>query len=213
MSKYAGFAKRLDEAFRAARDEYKSAHDKLKEAEKNRSNGNPGSAQRQRAELDYQDAKTEFRDAERRIWGEFTRTRADLRRELAERVAADSSANPDTVDANGLELLKSGILTANDFYALAEKYDDNPTMLRLLAKYARDAASDPSNDQATRGALYMLSERCADGCGAVMGNWDALFQIADYCSGQAHERTGSPSYTLSMSEWWEQLSGEAVENF
>lgn len=138
MSKYAGFAKRLDEAFRAARDEYKSAHDKLKEAEKNRSNGNPGSAQRQRAELDYQDAKTEFRDAERRIWGEFTRTRADLRRELAERVAADSSANPDTVDVNGLELLKSGI----------------------LAKYARDAASDPSNDQATRGALYMLSERC-----------------------------------------------------
>ena len=136
-----------------------------------------------------------------------------MRRELAERVAADSSANPDTVDANGLELLKSGILTANDFYALAEKYDDNPTMLRLLAKYARDAASDPSNDQATRGALYMLSERCADGCGAVMGNWDALSQIADYCSGQAHERTGSPSYTLSMSEWWEQLSGEAVENF
>lgn len=214
MSKeYNIYARRLDEAFRAARDDYKNAYDRLQAAERKRGNGVVGSPQRQRAELDYQDAQREFKSAEKRIWGEFNQLRSDLRRELVEVVDEAQTVNPDAVDENGLELLKSGIMTAKDFYTMEKKYDGNPTMLRLLAKYAQETADNSDHESTERGGLYMLAERCKDGQGAVIRDWDALSKIADYCSGQAHGKPGSPTYILSMGQQWEQLSSEAVENF
>ena len=213
MSKYNSYAKQLDEVFRTARDEYKSAYDKLQAAEKNRSSGAIGSTDRQRAELKFQEAQIEFKTAGDQIWDDFNRQRSELRRELVKQVTEDGAANPDAVDTNGLELLKRGILTANDYYALADKYDGNVTMLKLLAKYTREAASDPDREQAERGALYMLAEQCRDGQGKVVSNWDALSKIADYCSGQSRDRRDSPNHIISMGEWWEQLSSQTIENF
>lgn len=69
-----------------------------------------------------------------RIWPEFNRRRAELRAALEHEVHSGTLASPDAVDPNGLELLKSGILSADDYYSLVDKYDDNPTMLRLVAK-------------------------------------------------------------------------------
>lgn len=213
MSKYNSYAKRLDEVFRTARDEYKSAYNKFQKEEKDRSSGAVSSTDRQRAELKFQEAQIEFKTSENKIWDEFNRQRAELRRELVKQVTEDGAANPDAVDTNGLELLKSGILTANDYYALADKYDGNVTMLKLLAKYAREAASEPDRERAERGALYMLADQCRDGQGKVVSNWDALSKIADYCSGQSRGRRDKPVHIISMGEWWEQLSSQTIENF
>ena len=212
MSKYNHFAKDLDAAFRAARQEYAEAWDKFQAAKNARGQGD--AMQRQRAELKYQQAELDFKEAEARIWPEFNRRRAELRSKLERELRGDNAANPDAIDSNGMELLKSGILSADDFYSLVEKYDDNPTMLRFVARYAKEAADDMDRTQAKdRGALYQLAQVCSQGQGRTMRAWDDLSHIVDYCSGQTRNRRDTPTHTISMGKWWEQLSGEIVENF
>lgn len=92
--------------------------------------------------------------------------------------------------------------------------DDNPVMLRFVAKYAKEAADDMDSTQAKeRGALYHLAQVCSQGQGRTMRAWDDLSRIADYCSGQSRARRDTPAHTVSMGQRWEQLSGEAVNNF
>ena len=212
MSKYNYFAKALDAAFKVARQEYVEAWSKFQAAQNARGQGD--AMQRQRAELKYQQAELDFKEAEARIWPEFNRRRAELRIKLERELRGDNAANPDAIDPNGMELLKSGILSADDFYSLVEKYDDNPTMLRFVARYAKEAADDMDRTQAKdRGALYQLAQVCSQGQGRTMRAWDDLSHIVDYCSGQARGRRDTPTHTISMGKWWEQLSGEIVENF
>ena len=212
MSNYNRYAKDLDAAFRAARQEYAEAWDKFQAAKNARGQGD--AMQRQRAELKYQQAELDFKEAEARIWPELNRRRAELRSKLERELRGDNAANPDAIDPNGMELLKSGILSADDFYSLVEKYDDNPTMLRFVARYAKEAADDMDRTQAKdRGALYQLAQVCSQGQGRTMRAWDDLSHIVDYCSGQTRNRRDTPTHTISMGKWWEQLSGEIVENF
>lgn len=214
MSEYNHFARDLDSAFKAARQEYVEAWNKLQAAEDARRTTSGSDMERQMAKLKYQEAEASFKEAEARIWTEFNRKRAELRSQLERKTRGNNAANPDAVDANGLELLKSGILSADDFYSLVKKYDDNPTMLRLVARYAKEAADDMDSTQAKdRGALYQLYQVYSQGQGRTMRAWDDLSHIADYCSGQAKAKRDTPTHTISMGKWWEQLSGEAVENF
>ena len=212
MSKYNSYARDLDASFKAARQEYVEAWNKLQAAKEARANG--GAMARQRAELRYQQAEMDFKEADARIWPKFNGLRADLRAALERDVRGGNLASPDAVDHSGLELMKSGILSADDFYSLAEKYDDNPTMLRFVAKYAKEAANDMDSTRAKdRGALYQLAQVCGQGQSRTMREWDDLSKIADYCSGQTRNRRDTPTHTISMGKWWEQLSGEIVENF
>lgn len=137
MSKYNNFAKDLDAAFKAARQEYVEAWDKFQAAKEARGKGD--AMARQRTELKYQQAELDFKEAEARIWPEFNRRRAELRAALEREVRDENLANPDAVDNSGLELLKSGLLSADDFYSLAEKYSGNATMLRFVAKFAKES--------------------------------------------------------------------------
>ena len=212
MSKYNSYARDLDASFKAARQEYVEAWNKLQTAKEARGNG--GAMASQRAELRYQQAEMDFKEADARIWPKFNGLRADLRAALERDVRGENLASPDAVDHSGLELMKSGILSADDFYSLAEKYDDNPTMLRFVAKYAKEAADDMDSTRAKdRGALYQLAQVCGQGQSRTMREWDDLSKIADYCSGQTRNRRDTPTHTISMGKWWEQLSGEIVENF
>lgn len=212
MSKYNSYARDLDASFKAARQEYVEAWNKLQAAKEARGNG--GAMARQRAELRYQQAEMDFKEADARIWPKFNGLRADLRAALERDVRGENLASPDAVDHSGLELMKSGILSADDFYSLAEKYDDNPTMLRFVAKYAKEAADDMDSTRVKdRGALYQLAQVCGQGQSRTMREWDDLSKIADYCSGQTRNRRDTPTHTISMGKWWEQLSGEIVENF
>ena len=212
MSKYNRFAKDLDAAFRSARKEYADAWSKFQAAKDARGQGD--AMQRQRAELKYQQAELDFKEAESRIWPEFNRRRAELRSQLEREVRGDGLADPDAVDLNGMKLLESGELSVDDYYSLVARYDDNPTMIRFVAKYAKEAADDMDSTQAKdRGALYQLAQVCSQGQGRTMRAWDDLSHIVDYCSGQARARRETPTHTISMGKWWEQLSGEIVENF
>lgn len=213
-TKYNHFSKDLDAAFKAARDEYAAAYNAVEQTRKAMQDAGPDALKRQIATLQLQEAENKMRTETARIWAAFDAKAAELRGALASEVQASKCVDPTAVDAAGVELMKSGIMTADDYFTLAAKYDGNTTMLRLLSKYAADAAADEDNRK-DRAALITLSRDCANGTGTTLRAWDDLMNVANYCSGRggSGNRRITPGVTLSMGEKWEQLSGEIVENF
>lgn len=214
MSEFNHFAKELDAAFRTARSEYAAVYDELTKAKENASAAGLDAVKKQIAMLQLQEAEKKMRQETERIWSAFDAKAAELRTALSNEVQASKCVDPTAVDAAGVELMKSGILTADDYYSLAEKYDGNVTMLRLLSKYAADAATDADNRK-DRAALTVLSRECANGTGKVLRSWDDLMTTVNYCSGRGGNgsRRQTPGVVAHMGEWWDELSGEIVENF
>lgn len=223
MSRYNTYARQLDAAFRTARDEYAEAYSSLEQARQADTDAkawrpNDTAEDKQlrtaTAALDLNKAEAEFKIADGRVWPEFDARCKELRKELEKDVQKDGLANPDAIDANTVELLKAGVLTVEDYYSLAERYEGNSTMLRLLGKYALDE-SIASGDIKEAAALRMLSDNCKNGAGAVLRAWNELEGLASYCSGRGGNRNAatSPDMVVSMGKWWEELAGQVIENF
>ena len=225
MTQYNQYAKRLDTAFKTAREEYMEAWNKLQAAQKANTDAQAWRAEtyrgendlrRQRAKAELLEAKHTFKATESRVWAEFDRQKEAIRRGLESDVRASSTVDPDAIDANALELLKSGILTADDIFSMVNKYDSNLTMLRLISKTAKELADDKQHtDAKTRGLLYTLCNQIGNGKNSTMRNFDDLVEISNYCSGRGGggtQRT-TPAHTVAMAGKWEELASTAVENF
>ena len=226
MSKYNEYAQRLDVAFKTAREEYMEAWNQLQAAQKAERDAQAWRAEtfrgegendlrRQRAKAELLEAEHTFKATESRVWAEFDRQKEAIRRDLESEVWASSTVDPDAIDANALELLKSGILTADDVFSLVDKYDSNITMLRLISKTAKELADDKNTDAKTRGQLYVLCSQIGNGKNSTMRNFSDLVEISNYCSGRGGggtQRT-TPAHTVAMAGKWEELASTAVENF
>lgn len=224
MSQYNKYAQRLDTVFKTAREEYMEAWNQLQSAQKANTDAQAWRAEtyrgendlrRQRATAALLEAEHTFRAAESRVWAEFDRQKEAIQRDLESEVRASSTVDPDAIDANALELLKSGILTAEDVFSLVDKYDNNITMLRLISKTAKELADNKNTDAKTRGQLYVLCSQIGNGKNSTMRNFSDLVEISNYCSGRGGggtQRT-TPAHTVAMAGKWEDLSGKAVANF
>nr|DAR53047.1 MAG TPA: hypothetical protein [Caudoviricetes sp.] len=213
-TKYNHFAKDLDIAFRAARDEYATAYNTVEQARKAVQDAGQDALKRQIATLQLQEAETKMRQEAARIWTEFDAKAAELRSALEKEVQTSNLADPSAVDGNAVELMKTGVLTVDDYFGFADRFSESPTMLKLIGYYAREAA-DSAEDRKDKAVLTVLAQDCAKGTGKTLKAWDSLMTAANYCSGRggSGNRRTTPGVTLSMGEWWEQLSGEIVENF
>ena len=225
MSQYNKYAQRLDTAFKTAREEYMEAWNQLQAAQKANTDAQAWRAEtyrgendlrRQRAKAELLEAEHTFKATESRVWAEFDRQKEAIRCDLESDVRASSTVDPDAIDANALELLKSGILTADDIFSMVNKYDSNLTMLRLISKTAKELADDKQHtDAKTRGLLYTLCNQIGNGKNSTMRNFDDLVEISNYCSGRGGggtQRT-TPAHTVAMAGKWEELASTAVENF
>ena len=225
MSQYNKYAQRLDTAFKTAREEYMEAWNQLQAAQKANTDAQAWRAEtyrgendlrRQRAKAELLEAEHTFKATESRVWAEFDRQKEAIRRDLESDVRASSTVDPDAIDANALELLKSGILTADDIFSMVNKYDSNLTMLRLISKTAKELADDKQHtDAKTRGLLYTLCNQIGNGKNSTMRNFADLAEISNYCSGRGGggtQRT-TPAHTVAMAGKWEELASTAVENF
>ena len=213
-TKYNHFAKELDAAFRTARSEYAAVYDELAKAKENASAAGLDAVKKQIATLQLQEAENKMRTETERIWSVFDAKAAELRSALEKEVQTSNLADPSAIDSNAVELMKTGVLTVDDYFGFADRYDGNPTMLKLIGHYAKEAA-DSADDRKNKVALTVLAQDCAKGTGKTLKAWDSMMTAANYCSGRggSGNRRPTPGVTLSMGEWWEQLSGEIVENF
>lgn len=223
MSRYNTYAWKLNTIFETARDEYAEAYSSLEQARqadtdakawKPNDNEEDKRLRIATAELELNKADAAFKIAESRIWPEFDAKCKELRKELEKDVQKDGLANPEAIDANALELLKSGVLTVEDYSAFSEKYSGNSTMLKLVAKYALEA-SEKTDDVEDAAALRILSDNCKTGMGTVLRAWNELEGVASYCSGRggSSRSVTTPEHIISMGKWWEELTGQAIENF
>lgn len=213
-TKYNHFAKDLDAAFKAARDEYAAAYNAVEQARKAMQDAGSDALKRQIATLQLQEAENNLRKETARIWAEFDAKATDLRRALEKEVQSSNLADPSAIDNNAVELMKTGVLTVDDYFGFADRYDGNPTMLKLIGYYAKEAA-DSTDNRKDKAALVALAQDCAKGTGKTLKAWDDMITAANYCSGRGGigNRRNIPGVTISMGEWWEQLSREIVENF
>lgn len=214
MSEFNHFAKELDAAFRTARSEYAAAYEELTKAKENASAAGLDAAKKQIATLQLQEAEKKMRQETGRIWSVFDAKAAELRRALEKEVQTSNLADPSAIDSNAVELMKTGVLTVDDYFGFADKYSENSTMLKLIGHFAREAAGS-ADDRKDKAALTVLAQDCAKGTGKTLKAWDSMMTAANYCSGRggSGNRRPTPGVTLSMGEWWEQLSGEIIENF
>lgn len=158
------------------------------------------------------EAEKGLRDTRNSVWAAYDAQVQAIRRDLEQDVRTSYAASPDAIDTNTIELLKSGVMGADDYYSLVDKFDNNQTMLRLIAKYAKEAAAEANKDSQTRMALNVLCSEIGDGKNKTMRAFDDLCQMSKYCSGRAGGRY-SDNHAINMAEKWEQLSGAAVEGF
>lgn len=142
MSQYNHFAKDLDTAFKEAREKYTAAYNAVEQARKAMQDAGTDAMKKQIVTLQLQDAETNLRKEAVRIWAEFDAKAADLRRALEKEVQTSNLADPSAIDNNALELMKTGILTVDDYFGFADRYDKNPTMLKLIGHYAKEAADN-----------------------------------------------------------------------
>lgn len=221
MSKYNSYARELDKAFKEAREKYAELVSNYNAAKSRLNSANAQfketytgerAVKQARAKADFMEAEDALRHKGDEIWDSFMLNRKQLGNELAQAVKAGNMASPDGIDNNALELLKSGILTADEMVAMAGKYDSNPTMLRLIGKYAGEMAEKA--ERADRGTLYILADECKNGSGKVMRVWEDLVSATNYCSGiGAGDRRREAQFAVKMGEHWEKFTANVIENF
>ena len=212
MSKFNRYAKELDAAFRAARDGFAGEYERVK-GMRNAISFETDALKKQHLQIDLQHAEKAFKSSAVNIWGEFDRKAAAIRKELEEEIRKNSIVSPESVDNNALELMKAGAMTADDYESFSERFADNPTMLKLVRRYAEEAAKGAA-DRRDSARLNMVAHRCMTP--KEMDAFDNLHTVANYCSGRGHSgnrNDGSPEFVVSMGKQWEELSANTVENF
>lgn len=217
MSRYNDYARKLDTAFKTARDEYVTVFLKLQQAQRDEAAArswrpDDDAAEKAvrvaRAALVLHDAEVAFHAVNGRVWANFETTRRALREELEKETRAAGVANPDAIDSNALELMKTGLLSAADYSEFLSRFDGNSTMLRLVSHYAHKAA-EATDNRKEAAALNAVSLACQSGQNAVMRAWDELSGVADRF-GRAKD---NPELFSTMSARWEETTGAAIENF
>lgn len=227
MSKYNKYALELHEAFLKARGKITRSYAEYKDAEEqeNRLVKTAISANEKtnpeylsklyRAKAEHTEKKEvfdAFNNHDKGVWADFAAERRRIDAEFRKALKADLLATPDKIDEKAIELLKADILTSADFENIAQTYSNNPTMLRLISKYATEAAKKDITAE-ERQALHDIAYRTAEGKTVYEQMWDTLLYNAEICSGHAHERNPSGAYVCSIANEWEHLSGEMINNF
>ncbi len=222
MGRYNGWALAMDREFKAARDEYSAAYKSWQTAKEDLEKASAWhendseSVKAERiayAQLVEKRAAANFDSVVARVWPSFYGQLDKMRSDLGRIVSQDNTANPAAVDNNALELMKTGVLSAADYVAFANKYADNATMLKLIAHYAAEAAKN-TDDKKESGTLNTVALAWKDGQNATMRAWDELAAIADKCGGKKYNGDKAQAgLVVSMAEHWEDLSGDAIKNF
>lgn len=220
MSKYNNYAKELDKAFKEARKEYLSVYESYTETKKQfdcvpQINGivNYDYAKKHNeAKYAFEKAKIEMQNA-KNIWEKFNQRCRELKSNLENEVYKNNAINPESVDSATVELLKSGMLTGDDYFSLADKYDDNPTMLKLIAGYANEAQAK-TQDKSEQAKLKVCVNTLKDGKSLSIKKFDELCKVAEYCSNQHDPKMANNySFAKSMCEEWENITANSIENF
>ena len=214
MSRFNEYARKADAYAKAVFEEYAEAESKLKAAESKRNAyprknglGYEYAAKSARFEAEYQEAKAEYEKLRREMRDYKADGFKPIRKELESAIADAFAANPEHLDANTMELLRSGIMSADEYNRLMSKAtaDNNPTMVRVIAKYAKDRADQADADRNTETARAFRAV-AYKGNGVNGNSYLEAFDVMTSCFNRCMNNTALIGH-------WDELNGEIVENF
>lgn len=218
-TKYNRFGTDLSAAFTGARNRYNTALEKVAEAERMLTRAKADrthtadvvAANIAQREAQLRLAKANLKEESSAAWSEFSAIKNRLTADLRTAVAADNAVNPADVDGVTLELLKSGVCRGSDFEALARRFDGNPTMCRLIGKFAADAAQNAA-DATERGRLQYVAANAKTASDGVLEAWDNLCTMCDAASGQ-RVPNAEPAYIQRMNAVFDSEIAPSLEAF
>ena len=212
MSKFNGYARKVNEIANAAFAEYREKEAAVKSAESRcnayprRNNADPAyMAKSARAEADLAEARNAFDQMRRHLFDDKRREIAAVRAELEKAVFDAFAADPKAVDTNTLALMNSGIMTADEYSRLIDSAiaSGNYTMTRLLAKSAADMAEKTTGDADVSRSYRLVSHKGKGANGhEYMEAFDFLASTFNRC-----ERN------FALAGKWGELTADVVENF
>ena len=212
MSKYQEHFRKANTTAKAAFTEYRKAEKAYQDAEamyrqypeRLGFTDAEYAAKSARAKANYLEAKEALTAAKRTFAGHADEM-TGIRKALAADIAAANIASPDSMDMPTIELLKSGILTGNEYMNLLQKYAENPTMTRIIGKYAHDAAEargrNPGDKEATTMRMAEYQARTNTG-EEVLQNFDVV------CDAFTRS-VNNPA----MIDHWDSLTGEIMQAY
>ena len=161
-----------------------------------------------RAKADFLEAKESMKTAKDEFESHIKEFSA-LREKLAQEVDEYYGIDPRKLDANTLEILKSGIMKPGEYSRLLNEAQENEnyTMMRMVSKYAADAAESEAKrngyDSPTAMELRAVSYQGNTDPGAIhLQQFDVLAECYT-------RSVNNPA----MIKNWEQLTADIVENF
>ncbi|MGN0600146.1 MAG: hypothetical protein ACI4JK_09650 [Oscillospiraceae bacterium] len=211
MSELNKYAQRLNDIVKAAAAEYSEKETAFNKAQKEfaaypRRVGivTPEYAARSaRAEADYVTAKHEWETLQRNKPETVKREVAAIRRELSAETDKLFGVAAKSIDAQALELLKSGIMRPAEYVDMIKKAKDehNYTMARLAGKYALEAAEKFEGEEArlVRGTAFEAVQLNGN---EYLQQFDTLTDILDMCFKHPY-----------MFEEWDGITAEGIANF
>lgn len=123
-----------------ARAKHNKAADAFTEAEKSnkeaQSNPKFSPAWKMVEAEKFHAAKQEYNEAVKKINEEAALSISAVRHTLTRHIAKYVAADPEKVDQSAVMLLNSGAMSDGDLVALANKFWNNPTMLKLISSHA-----------------------------------------------------------------------------
>ena len=212
MSKFNGYARKVNEIANAAFAEYREKEAAVKSAESRcnayprRNNADPAyMAKSARAEADLAEARNAFEQMRRHLFDDKRREIAAVRAELEKALGDEYAADPSKVDMNTLALMNSGILTAAEYNRLidASTAAGNHTMVRLLAQSASDMAEKSKSDSDTARNYRIVAQK-----GKGMDGREYL-QAFDFMT----DTFNRCERNFALTKKWDELTAHVVESF
>lgn len=216
MSKFNHYAKEAEEAVKQAVAQYHIAKSDSATAKKAMDevpmHANPHDpiyqAKAILAKDEWERKHAHFNAIQIRLVDEIKSRMNAIRRDLEADLEESFAASPDHVDASALELLKSGILTPDEYVHMIDEAaaKENFTMTRLIGKYASDAleAEVEKNGNSHKASRLRFAIARSRESGAD-GYLDAFDTIA-YAARRCIENPGMQAY-------WDQTAGKLVKSF
>lgn len=211
MSKFSGYASEARVIIMNAFSEYREAKDAFTTAQKTLENTHPirfndppdVAKLRRKAEWDYDEASDRMREAQKQLEKRLGDLRG-VRERLLKAVNGEYAANPEDIDQNTLELLKSGIMNINDYDRLfnAAVGNENHTMTRLIGTYAGKAAETATQSDEAQ-FLREIEYRSREHNGSdVLAKYDAVLDVFGRCTRND-----------AMISHFDELCGSILDNF
>ena len=215
MSQFNKFAQQVNDVAQGAFEQIQAAEKAYKDAEsKYNANKRPARgawnadaatmAKVARIEADYHEKKDAYDKLRRNLPDQVHSEAAKIRRELETAVNDFYAADPAALDANTMELLKSGILRPAEYARLFDAADqaNNATMVRIIAQYADNAAANAKSDEEARQLRYIGSRGRNVNGKHYMDAFDAMADTLERCI----RNTG-------LIKMWDELTGSTRDNF